>query len=85
VVRAESAEEQQLVRDAVAKLPELLRQVVILTYFQGAAVSRSGGHLEIPLGTVKSRLHAAVAKLTEDWGPSDKPRGQADEPGEERS
>jgi len=36
----------------VAKLPELLRPVVILTSFQGLAVSRSGGHLEIPLGTV---------------------------------
>jgi RNA polymerase sigma-70 factor (ECF subfamily) len=23
--------------------------------------------LEIPVGTVKSRLHAALARLTEDW------------------
>ena len=84
VVRAETAEEQQLVRDAVEKLPELLRQVVILTYFQGLRYQDVADILEIPLGTVKSRLNAAVAKLTEDWGPSDKTRGRAGRTSEER-
>lgn len=67
---AESAvrdEQRELVRAAVDRLPDLLRQVVILAYFQGLKYRDVAEALEIPVGTVKSRLHAALARLTEEW------------------
>jgi RNA polymerase sigma-70 factor (ECF subfamily) len=67
VDQAEAGELRQLVRDAVDRLPDLLRQVVVLAYFQGLRYQEIADILEIPLGTVKSRLHAALAKLTEAW------------------
>ncbi len=67
VEHAEAAELRQQVRDAVDRLPDLLRQVVVLAYFQGLRYQEIADVLNIPLGTVKSRLHAALAKLTEVW------------------
>ncbi len=64
---ADRAEQRELVRAAVDRLPDLLRQVVILAYFQGLKYRDVADTLGIPVGTVKSRLHAALARLTEDW------------------
>jgi len=64
---ADRAEQRELVRAAVDRLPELLRQVVILAYFQGLKYRDAADALGIPVGTVKSRLHAALARLTEEW------------------
>ncbi len=64
---AEGEELRQLVRTAVDDLPDLLRQVVVLTYFQGMKYQDAADVLGVPLGTVKSRLHAALVKLTECW------------------
>lgn len=64
---AEGEELRLLVRSAVDDLPDLLRQVVILTYFQGMKYQDAAVVLGVPLGTVKSRLHAALVKLTECW------------------
>ena len=49
------------------RLPDLLRQVVILAYFQGLKYRDVAAALDIPVGTVKSRLHAALARLTQEW------------------
>jgi RNA polymerase sigma-70 factor (ECF subfamily) len=65
--RAAGAETRRLVRDAVGRLPDLLKQVVILAYFQGLKYQEIADALAIPLGTVKSRLHAALARLAEAW------------------
>ena len=48
-------------------LPEHLRLVVHLVYFQGLKYREAAEVISIPVGTVKSRLHAAVAKLTDAW------------------
>jgi RNA polymerase sigma-70 factor (ECF subfamily) len=64
---AEGAETRRRVREAVAALPDLLRQVIILAYFQGMKYQEIAETLDIPVGTVKSRLHAAVAKLAAAW------------------
>lgn len=53
--------------EAVEKLPEGLRDVVNLVYFQELKYREAAEILDIPVGTVKSRLHAAVAKLNEAW------------------
>lgn len=64
---ADRTEQRELVRAAVERLPDLLKQVVLLAYFQGLKYRDVADALDIPVGTVKSRLHAALAKLTEDW------------------
>ncbi len=64
---ADRAEQRELVRAAVDRLPEILRGVVILAYFQGMKYQEVADALGIPVGTVKSRLHAALNRLTEEW------------------
>jgi RNA polymerase sigma-70 factor (ECF subfamily) len=64
---AERAEQAMRVRAAVNQLPELLRQAVLLVYFQGLKYQDAADILGIPVGTVKSRLHAALTKLTAEW------------------
>ncbi|HEV3006019.1 MAG TPA: RNA polymerase sigma factor [Pirellulales bacterium] len=54
-------------RQAVAELPDYLRQVVLLIYFQGLTYQEAAEILAIPLGTVKSRMHAALVKLHRAW------------------
>jgi RNA polymerase sigma-70 factor (ECF subfamily) len=40
---------------------------LLLSYFQQFPYKQISEMLEIPLGTVKSRLHAAVAQFAERW------------------
>ena len=51
--------------DAINKLPEKLRITVILFYFQEMDIATVGNTLEIPTGTVKSRLNKAGSILKE--------------------
>jgi RNA polymerase sigma-70 factor (ECF subfamily) len=67
VDHAESNERAQMVRATVDKLPEFLRSVVILAYYQGLKYREVADILEVPVGTVKSRLHTALLKLQEMW------------------
>ena len=60
-------ERRLMVRSAVEKLPDFLRQVVILAYYQGLKYKDVAHILSIPVGTVKSRLHTALGKLQEAW------------------
>ncbi len=64
---AERQEVRQLVRDAVAALPEHLREVILLAYFHRFAYQEIADMLNVPLGTVKSRLHAAVGTFAQLW------------------
>jgi len=52
-----------LVRRAVQDLPETQRQVLELAYFEGLSSSEIAERLAIPIGTVKSRTAAGMAKL----------------------
>jgi RNA polymerase sigma-70 factor, ECF subfamily len=56
-------ERKEWVRDSVARLPETLRQTLILAYHEDLKYREIAEILKIPVGTVKSRLHAALAKL----------------------
>ncbi|WP_337173119.1 RNA polymerase sigma factor [Paludisphaera sp.] len=56
-------ERREWVRESVEKLPDLLRQTLILAYHQDLKYREIAEILKIPVGTVKSRLHAALAKL----------------------
>ena len=62
---AEAAEQHEALRREVDKLPALSRQVVLLVYFQGLKYREAAEVLSVPVGTVKSRLHAALQKLTD--------------------
>lgn len=58
-------ERQQWVRDSIERLPDTLRQTLILAYHQDLKYREIAEILKIPVGTVKSRLHAALSKLQE--------------------
>jgi RNA polymerase sigma-70 factor (ECF subfamily) len=64
---AEGQELHERVRASVEQLPDFLRQVLVLAYYQGMKYREIADILGIPVGTVKSRLHAALVKLHEMW------------------
>jgi RNA polymerase sigma-70 factor (ECF subfamily) len=65
--QVEDAERRQIVRDSIELLPDFLKQVVMLTFYQGLKQSEIGAILGIPIGTVKSRTHTALARLLQAW------------------
>ena len=58
---------QTQVRVAVDGLPSHLREILLLSYFQRMSYQQVADVLGIPLGTVKSRLHSAVASFAAAW------------------
>jgi RNA polymerase sigma-70 factor (ECF subfamily) len=59
--RLDDDERNALVQRAVDALPWTLREILLLAYFQRMSYNQIADSLDIPLGTVKSRLHSAVA------------------------
>jgi RNA polymerase sigma-70 factor (ECF subfamily) len=55
-------------RGRLAELPERLRQALLLRYYEGMSEPEIADALGIARGTVKSRLHAAVAALRRRFG-----------------
>jgi RNA polymerase sigma-70 factor (ECF subfamily) len=49
--------------DALARIPEAARTLLLLRYQQELSYEQIAGILELPLGTVQSRLHRAKAAL----------------------
>lgn len=58
---------RQTVQSMVEELPETLREVLILSYFQEVPHKEISEALRIPVGTVKSRLHNAVRLFAEKY------------------
>jgi RNA polymerase sigma-70 factor, ECF subfamily len=65
--RLDEAQRKAWIREAVENLPEQLRSAVDLVYYQGLKYREAADILEIPVGTIKSRLHAAILKLNQAW------------------
>lgn len=65
--RAEAGQQTDWIRQAVEELPDTFREAVNLVYYQGLKYREAADVLKIPVGTVKSRLHAAILKLNEAW------------------
>ncbi|MDA7980604.1 MAG: RNA polymerase sigma factor [Pirellulales bacterium] len=63
----ETADSCDWTRGAVANLPDQLRLVVELIYFQQLKYREAADVLSLPLGTVKSRMHTAIIRLNEAW------------------
>jgi RNA polymerase sigma-70 factor (ECF subfamily) len=57
------APDRELVRQALGELPDDQRQVLELGYFEGLSSSEIAERVRAPIGTVKSRVAAALAKL----------------------
>jgi RNA polymerase sigma-70 factor (ECF subfamily) len=63
----EGEERRKWIQQAVEQLPGVLREAVLLVYYQGLKYREAAQVLDIPVGTVKSRMHAAILKLNEAW------------------
>ena len=61
------SEQKNCIRNAVDQLPAHLREILLLSYFQQMSYVQIADSLQIPLGTVKSRLHSAVAAFSQAW------------------
>ena len=59
----QTREQAELVRRVVGEMPDNLREVLILAYFHRFPYKDIAEMLAVPLGTVKSRLHTAVASF----------------------
>lgn len=69
------AEDIAAVRRILAELPAHYREVLVMSYFHGFAYKEMADMLGIPLGTVKSRLHAALAAFARDFKAAEAPLG----------
>lgn len=58
------------VRDALAQLPEDQRQALALAYFGGYTQREVASLVDVPVGTVKSRMFAGVRKMRDILGTS---------------
>jgi RNA polymerase sigma-70 factor (ECF subfamily) len=65
-------ETRQRVQQIVAGMPVHLKEILLLAYFQQFPYKQVAEMLDIPLGTVKSRLHAAVAHFADRWKSSNR-------------
>ncbi|MBN2136442.1 MAG: sigma-70 family RNA polymerase sigma factor [Sedimentisphaerales bacterium] len=63
------------VEQIIANMPENLREILILAYFNKFSYKQMADILSIPIGTVKSRLHTAVGRFSKDWKASDGDKG----------
>lgn len=57
------AQEGRVVRNALQELPPEQRQLLELAYFEGLTQSEIAKRVKSPLGTVKTRMRAGMAKL----------------------
>ncbi len=61
------AETSGNVRQLIDEMPENLREILLLAYFEQFSYKQMSDILSIPIGTVKSRLHSAVAHFAKRW------------------
>jgi RNA polymerase sigma-70 factor (ECF subfamily) len=72
-VQVSADERREWLHRAVGDLPQPLADVVNLVYFHDLKYREAADALNIPVGTVKSRMHSAVARLHEAWTQSQAP------------
>ncbi len=73
----QQAELRAKVQAVVEGMPVHLKEILLLSYFHEFAYKQISEILDIPLGTVKSRLHASVAYFADKWrssSPDNPPR-----------
>jgi RNA polymerase sigma-70 factor (ECF subfamily) len=65
---AEVREQRRAVQAALAQLPPDQRQALELAYYGGLSQSELAERLGVPIGTIKSRMFAALARLRDLLG-----------------
>ncbi len=71
----QKSETASRVGQIITDMPENLREILILAYFDKFSYKQMAQILSIPIGTVKSRLHTAVGRFAKEWksiGPEQK-------------
>ncbi len=63
--------DSEVVREALARLPETQRRVLVLAVFYGFIAAEMSELDGVPLGTVKTRIRSAMMKLRSELGVSD--------------
>lgn len=63
----EASDESAIIKQVIDEMPPHFREILLLSYFQKLSYAQIADSLSIPLGTVKSRLHAAVASFAQSW------------------
>jgi RNA polymerase sigma-70 factor (ECF subfamily) len=76
LAKLQERERQAWVRNSVARLPEPLRQALELAHYEGLSYAEIALRLGVPLGTVKSRLHGAIARLRAMAGRQEQAEGR---------
>ncbi len=61
-------DEGRRVRDALKLLPQAQRTAIRLAYFEGRSYREVAEYLELPLGTVKTRIRDAMERLRQHLG-----------------
>jgi len=72
----ESAQQEQLLRRALASLPEDRREVLILSRYQNLKYDQIADLLECDTGAVKVRVHRAIRELRDIYASLSQPSGR---------
>lgn len=64
-------ERRQIIIDALDRLPFEQRQVLELSYFKGMSHTEIAIKLDVPLGTIKTRIRLGISKLRQLLNPKD--------------
>ncbi len=75
-LRAAQLEEGELVRQALLRLPEIYRTVLVLRHYEDLKLAKIAEVLEIPEGTVNSRMAEALSRLSRILEPQLRPAPQ---------
>jgi len=62
--QAVAQEEADVIRTALAQLPDIYRAVIVLRHYQGLKLREIAEVLEVPEGTVNSRMAEALTQLS---------------------
>ena len=81
--RTAQQEEGELVRQALGRLPEIYRTVIVLRHYEDMKLAKIAEILEIPEGTVNSRMAEALARLSRMLEPKLAPRAETRSQGAE--
>ncbi len=66
-MQAAGRESQESMQALISQLSDSMQSVIQLVYYQGMKYREAAEILGIPVGTVKSRLNAAITRLNQLW------------------
>jgi RNA polymerase sigma-70 factor (ECF subfamily) len=55
------------ITEALAKLPDDQRTAILLQHYYGYTLQEIATMMQIPLGTVKSRIHYGMEQIRKEW------------------